>query len=216
MWADKTRALVNQLRCTCTRNQGSNEEWAGESLGSLHIHLAPPSLFIHNFYARINQNKKRILSGSGDTSPANNCNLILEQRVLNDSPNDFLCLIPSPLSNLIGKGILFQICFTPEVWTTCRPTPGELKPWESIWLPEKQTSRGGLQTRGEGIGRDIHLGICLQKRKLGKHQTRELMHKVSTVWRGNAPEPQQSLCCHGFNALSRPTHLGLNPSSLPY
>lgn len=160
-----TKAVHSYTACsTFTRTQGSTKERAGESAGPSHRRPAPPSSFIHHCYARKDTREREMHPAwQCDTDPVNNYNLILWQRVLNDSPNDFLCLIPSPLSDLIGKGILFQICFTPEVWTMRGATPGERKLWETAWPMDKHARRGGLQTGGEGTDRDIHLSIYLQK-----------------------------------------------------
>lgn len=162
-YADKSWVLINQEHHIFIGIQGFIKERRREGAGSLPTRPEPPSLFMHNCHAGINQNNKCILPGSGGTNPVNNYNLILQQRVLNDSLNDFLGLIPSPLRDLIGKGILLQICFTPKVWTTVQiPTWGQ-KWWEPIWPMDKQGSRRGLGAEREGSGKDIHLGNCLEK-----------------------------------------------------
>lgn len=58
---------------------------------------------------------------------------------------------------------------------------GGQKRWETIWPTDKQVSQRGLGIGRDGTGRPIHLGICLQKRKLGNNLIRDLMSKPLSV-----------------------------------
>lgn len=58
-----------------------------------------------------------------------------------------LCLIPSPLSDLIGKGRVFQICFTPGVWAARGFAPGVRSSGSPGGPRVKQGVEGGRRDR---------------------------------------------------------------------